>query len=332
MNITICGGGNIAHALAVVLSQTDAVSVLTRKPDAWSHVLAYKKGLADYRHSGILQGISAAPSVVVDGASLIIIAVPRFATSNVVNRIKPYLHRGQTVAFIPAPSGMESIAEDLQITCGVDVIGFQRVPYIARIQDYGHSVVISDDRAVHKVVVSNNIVTSKWDSFFTERFGGKIEHLSSFFAFTFSNANALLHPARLMVLLKRPYYDHMPLFYREWTDESSELYVKSDAEMSSVMRKFKEIDLNRDYESALDHYGVKTSVQLTEKIRSIPSFKEIKAPYIQDETGNYVPDFTSRYFTEDVAYGTIHIQKLAREVAVPTPTIDMFVNTIQGML
>lgn len=331
MRVTICGGGNIAHALAAVLSLTDDVFIMTRRPELWARTLIYKKGYSDYCQSRELQAISDNPSVVA-GASLIIVAVPRFAIGDILEKIKPYLHAEQVVSFIPAPSGCEEIAERLEKECGVEVLGFQRVPYIARIAEYGHAVILSDDRVVHKVAMSRSLDKRVWDDFIASRFGGRVEHLSSFFAFTFSNANPLLHPARLMVLLKKPCYDQVPLFYREWTDESSELYVKSDREMFDVMRRYPEIDLCRDYESALAHYEVETTGQLTEKIRSIPSFKDIKAPYVMRDDGKYVPDYASRYFTEDVSYGTVYIQRLARQVGVVTPTIDMFISKIQEVL
>ena len=330
MNVVICGGGNIAHALAAVLSNEDAVSVYTRRPELWSRTLEYKKGDEAYREGGMLRAVSADPSIV-GGASLVVVSVPRFAISDVIGKVTPHLHKGQVIAFIPAPSGLEDVAVDLKRKIGVETVGFQRVPYIARIIKYGHAVRISDDRAIHKVVMTDSIDKDFLDRYFTARFGGKIEHLSSFFAFTFSNANPLLHPARLMVLLDKPYYDRMPLFYEEWTDESSELYVKSDAEMLMVMQSYPEIDISKDYESALDHYGVSSISELTRKIRSIPSFRYIQAPYKLCD-GHYVPDLTSRYFTEDVAYGTVRIQQLARKAGVETPIVDMFVSKIQGIM
>lgn len=330
MKITICGGGNIAHALAAVLSLTDDVFVMTRRPELWARVLTYKKGDSDSRQCNKLQGVSNDPSII-EGSSLIIVAVPRFAICDILEKIMPHLHSGQVVSFIPAPSGAEEIVAKLKNRYGVDVLGFQRVPYIARIKEYGHTVTLSDDRSVHKVVMSNLTEGHFWDNFISSRFGGKVEHLSSFFAFTFSNANPLLHPARLMVLLNKPYYERMPLFYEEWTNESSELYVKSDAEMLEVMRKYKEINIDTDYESAFDHYGVKSIPELTWKIQSIPSFRGIQAPYRLDENNRYVPDLSSRYFTEDIAYGTIRILEQASKVNVNVPTISLFVKTIQEL-
>ena len=330
MKIAICGGGNIAHALVAVLSLTDDVFVMTRRPELWSRTLTYKKGSSDWCQSNELQGISNDPSII-EGTSLIIVAVPRFAICDILEKITPYLHQGQMVFFVPAPSGAEKIAARLKNDCAVEVLGFQRVPYIARITEYGHAVTLSDNRSIHKVVISNPAEALIWDNFISSRFGGKVEHLSSFFAFTFSNANPLLHPARLMVLLNQSYYDRMPLFYEEWTDESSELYVRSDAEMLEVMRKYPEINIAKDYESAFNHYEVRTIHELTRKIKSIPSFRGIEAPYHLDENNHYVPDLSSRYFTEDVSYGTLRILELAGKVDVEVPTINLFVQKIQEL-
>jgi hypothetical protein len=38
--------------------------------------------------------------------------------------------------------------------------------------------------------------------------------------------------------------------------------------------------------------------------------------------GGFVPDFGSRYFTEDFPYGLAIVRRLAQENGVPSPTID----------
>ena len=121
----------------------------------------------------------------------------------------------------------------------------------------------------------------------------------------------------------------IPLGFSAWR----RLYRLLDI-MDTLMRQYPEVDIATDYESAFDHYGVSSVPELTQKIRSIPSFRGIEAPYCLDGENLYVPDLASRYFTEDVAYGTVRIQRLARQARVATPTIDMFVertgNLVKG--
>jgi hypothetical protein len=61
---------------------------------------------------------------------------------------------------------------------------------------------------------------------------------------------------------------------------------------------------------------------LARKLSSIEAFKGIKAP-MEEVEGGYIPDFQSRYFTEDFPYGLAIVHRLAHEKGVPSPTIDM---------
>jgi hypothetical protein len=42
--------------------------------------------------------------------------------------------------------------------------------------------------------------------------------------------------------------------------------------------------------------------------------------------GGWIPDFASRYFTEDFPYGLRFIKELAEQHNIPTPTIDRVYN------
>jgi lipopolysaccharide cholinephosphotransferase len=71
----------------------------------------------------------------------------------------------------------------------------------------------------------------------------------------------------------------------------------------------------------LDYYESTDAASLTAKLRSIQAFKGIKSPMKKVEEG-YVPDFESRYFTEDFPYGLQIVQRLAHQHGVKTPMID----------
>jgi hypothetical protein len=327
--VAICGGGNIAHSLAAVLSRQLPVRVVTRKPERWSDTLLCEQAGLTWQSK---YPISATANIDdVADACVAFVALPQFAVKEVVDKLCSSLKPGTTVAFIPAPAKSEEYSKQL-IARGMNVVGFQRVPFISRISEYGHSVSISAPRSIHKLALSDNCMSDEWQRICRNWLGGEVVFLSSFISFTFSNSNPLLHPSRLMVLLRQPSYKYKPLFYAEWTDESSELYVKSDSEMLSVMQQCPGIEVNRDYEPVLAHYGVDSINSLTRKIRSIPAFKKIEAPYRLSDDGLYVPDTVSRYFTEDVEYGTKSIKELALRFGIETPTIDMFVERIDALL
>ena len=73
--------------------------------------------------------------------------------------------------------------------------------------------------------------------------------------------------------------------------------------------------------TVLEYYESTDVVSLTNKLRSIEAFKGIKAPMIEVE-GGFIPDFNSRYFTEDFPYGLSIVRELTHKYNVPSPTID----------
>ncbi|EJW90204.1 protein containing Opine dehydrogenase domain protein [gut metagenome] len=73
--------------------------------------------------------------------------------------------------------------------------------------------------------------------------------------------------------------------------------------------------------SLLDYYESHDAASLTRKISSIPAFAPILSP-MKEVEGGWIPDFSSRYFTEDFPYGLHYIWQLAKEKGIATPTID----------
>ena len=324
MNVCKCGDGHIAHSLAAKITDYLPATVLLRSEKHWCPRLTYNQDGITYQSSCEVN--ATVDMRVVQDADVVFMALPQFAFEGALDRLEPYLHRGQAVVAVPAPAKMNEYAKRLE-GIGVQVVGFQRVPYISRIVRYGERVRISADRREHKCVVSDSAMKGVWQDFVTTWFGGKVSFLSSFSVFAFNNSNPLLHPSRMVVLFRdwrNRTYTINPPFYAEWTDESSELYIAADREMREVMAKCPGINLEHDYESVLNHYGVKSAHELTEKIRSIPSFRSITSP-MKEMDGKWIPDFASRYFTEDIEFGTKTIQMLARQFGVKTPTVDRLI-------
>ena len=264
-------------------------------------------------------------------ADLVFVALPQFAIQEAVEHLSRVLKRSATVALVPAPAMSVDVMRQLSAV-DVSVVGFQRVPYISRVAEYGKRVRISSDRAVHRVAFSNASQIESLSGEFSCWFGGSVSRLSSFLTFVFNNSNPLLHPSRMVVLFRNwreRFYPENPPFYAEWSDESSELYIAADRELLTVIRAADSTgDCLRDYEDVLSHYDVRDANELTLKIRSIAAFKNILSP-MREDSGRWVPDFCSRYFTEDIPFGTMAIQKWARRCAVATPTIDRMIEQIE---
>ena len=329
-SVCIYGGGNIAHSLAAVISVTQPVTVVTRRPEAWNSRMAFVQ--EDKMHWG-LNAVNATSDVsTVRMADIVFVALPQFAIDGAIGVLMASLKYGATVVFVPAPAKAAEYAK-LLVDRGYRVAGLQRVPFISRINEYGSSVTISAPRQIHKLVVSEEGMRLDWSCRCHKWFGGNVEYLSSFLTFAFSNSNPLLHPSRLVVLFEDwedKCYKYNPPFYGEWTDKSSDLYIAADMEMLDVMSHYHEIDITTDYESVLDHYNVKSASELTLKIRSIPSFQTILSP-MREERGKWLPDFQSRYFTEDIPFGTRPIYDLGRRKGIKAPTIGFLINAMDAI-
>ena len=323
MRFLVVGGGNIAHSLAAAIARREEVAVLTRRPGGWAN------RLNDAPFAVHATNDSSCSSE----AEVIFIALPSFAIREMLAKIDPYLCAGQTICLAPANTLIPELVETYAKR-GVDVVCLQRVPYIARIEGYGHRVKISPPRAVHKLFVPREDMKPTWTALCRELFEGDAAYLHSPLTFIFNNSNPLLHPARLVVLFRdwrNKTFTRNPFFYAEWTDESSELYIKADEEMHMVLKAADPTGAcERDYESVLAHYGVSSPAELTDKLHSIEGFKSIMSPMRELSDSTWVPDFTSRYFTEDIV-GTRAIQEFAQRYSIQTSTIDKLIEALEDL-
>lgn len=139
--IGICGGGNLAHAMAGWLGARGLrVNILTRKPEQWNKTISasFPDGTALRPPLG---RISNHPEIL-EECSLVLVAVPRFGIREICLRIKPFLRRDQGLAIVPGTPDVMDMAEDASWTSSVSLMGIYKVPLICRTLEYGHSVSI----------------------------------------------------------------------------------------------------------------------------------------------------------------------------------------------
>jgi len=114
-------------------------------------------------------------------------------------------------------------------------------------------------------------------------------------------------------------YPTESLFYEEWTIEASNYLIKMDEEFQKLLDVLPVT--KGSIPTILDYYESTDAVSLTNKLQSIQAFKSLKSPMKKVE-GGYIPDFDSRYFTEDFPYGLQIVQSQARQHGISTPMID----------
>lgn len=298
-NICICGGGNISHALAGILSNKGHnINILTRQPDKWNKKITTFINVLNNNSTfeSNLQKISSNPSIVIKDVDIIIIACPLMAYDDILNKIKDYLTPNMILISIPGRLFMNYINKH-NITN--NIITFLRTPYICSIKDYGSSVNISgfiyDKINYWANFKESNIILNHLFDFNNYKLNN---HLS----IDLVNSNLLLHSCRLYILFDgNKYYDEKPSFYKNWCIESSELLILCDKELHDLIDKINETFDNNNQifvKDILTHYESFDKISLTNKINNISAFPERSTVLFKNN--KYYANINHRYFQEEI--------------------------------
>lgn len=323
-NITIIGGGSLGHVIAGWLANKGyTVTVLTRNPDNWNKTLTIHYNTNTFATH--LYRITKDAEKGVKDADVIILTVPGYANASELHYIQPYLKDGSFVGGVFCSSGF--FFEALKILPqNIKLWGFQRVPFIARVGQYGHTANILGTKSELNIAVERASLEEKEEfrEWVESAFDTPTILRNNYLEVSITNSNPILHTARLYTMFRdwtdEMRADHNILFYEEWTEEAADLMIKMDSELFKIIEY---LPVNKNYlVPLLDYYESHDAKSLKEKLSSISGFKGITSPMKQDERGWY-PDFQSRYFTEDFGYSLRYIWELGKKYCVDTPLIDM---------
>lgn len=319
MKICICGGGSLGHVCAGVLSEQPGVEVgiLSGHPQKWGSSICVTD-LEGKEYRGRLARVSSEPAEVVAGADMVLLCLPGYLIEKTLTQIKPFVGDA-VVGSIVSSTGFFFFAHKV---LGEDahLFGFQRVPYIARVAEYGVSARLLGYKSSVSVAVENIPNREEFRKCIERLFLTPTTLLDSFYEAALTNSNPILHTGRLYTMFagrEDEVFDHKILFYKEWTEAASQKLIDMDEEF------FRLLDVLgvRSIPTLLDYYESSDAASLTRKIASIPAFQTIESPMVE-VPGGWKADFGSRYFTEDFPFGLRWIKELAAAHALATPVID----------
>ena len=253
---------------------------------------------------------------------MVLVCLPGFAIHDELEIIKPHLSNEAIVGTVVSSTGF--FFEALKVVSSdIPLFGFQRVPFISRIIEYGKKAELKGYKESLHVAIEN---TSEKESFrekLEKLFEKPVTLADNYYEVSLSNSNPLLHPSRLYTMWKdwQPgiVYPRNPQFYAEWTNEASTLLIKMDDEFQQLL-KVLGLKPGR-IPTILNYYESTDAITLTQKLHNIRAFQGIPSPMKEVRSG-WIPDFTSRYFTEDFPYGMRFIVETAHEQNVKIPTIE----------
>ena len=332
MNVTVVGGGNLGTLLSAKLSLNDDISTTLFTNNSLNFSSEIEVFDEENQTTFVSNKIAVTNdyAVALGNADVVLCTYPSFLREDFIKVASEYIKATALLGFVPGSGGVEFMTTDL-LEKGVCIFGLSRVPYICRVKEYGKSVIskskkqeifvgaIPQKRTKHVADVIENLL------------GIKTTGLSSYLAVTLTPSNPILHTTRLYSIFKDYskgfIYENVPLFYEDWTEFASKLLVDCDTELQEICKKLSHYNTLeiRDIPSILAHYQVVDSLELTKKIRSIPSFKKITTPMVKQSNG-FEPDFSSRYFTEDFPYGLAIIKAIGLLIRSQTSTIDTILD------
>jgi predicted dinucleotide-binding enzyme len=354
--LTICGGGNAGHALAVVLSKrvTADIDWLVGSPERADLL---RRGLSSggLRSTGVitaeadrLRTVSPDPAEVIPNADMVLLAVPAFAHAEVLRRIGPHLGDATPVGCLPTRGGFEfEAARHLPRRDGRRraIFGLQTLPWSTRVVKPGEVVNIGAAKA--EATLASLPADSKRDLApkLSQFFGTRIKPAASFLSLTLGNQGQLIHPG-LMYGHFRSWsgerYDHesVPLLYAAATDQMGEIVERMSREAIAVAHALKartEGALRLDRVQSV-HDWLRTSyADVTADPSTVATcfrtgpIQARRATMIEVAPGELIPNFQYRYLMEDVPYGLVITRALADIAGVETPMINEVIAWAQGV-
>lgn len=324
--ICICGGGSLGHVTAGWLSAKNKaeVNILSGHPEKWSDSILVSTPEDGQVLEGHIAKVSSDPAEVIGDADVVLFCYPGFMISSALEQIRPYLRSDAFVGSVFSSTGFFFEALKL-LPEGQPLWGFQRVPFISRVKEYGRSAGLLGYKPCYHIAVENvsDDVKSEFAAMISDWFDRPVHLLANYYEASLTNSNPLLHTSRLYTMFgcenEGRVYPRMINFYEEWTVEAAQMLIDMDEEFFNLLSV---LPVTPGYlPRILPYYESHDAESLARKLCSIKGFKGITSPMIQTEEG-WVADFKSRYFTEDFPYGLKYIWQLAHEKNIPCPCID----------
>ena len=361
--VCICGAGNAAHVFIPYFTNLGyEVSVFASLQDEAARLKkAYTENegieIIDrtdpdnhkvYKHSPKACSNSAEDTI--PQADCIIIALPSFAIQGVLRDIKPHLKHGAIIYIMPGQGGVNFLVKEVlgeECRAGkCTVAGIIPMPLNCCIDAFGKRVQLAAFKASYDLAAIPAAGAGKCASALSKLLGGRpVNAIDNYVGIALHASNPNIHPGRLYGLFHDyvvgRVYPENPLFYETWDDASSEWCQKINDERLAIWRaickqvpgtgKPDQVPGLKKYIEAIYADQIHDTSSLSTVFNTNDGFKGFRSPMKREGDG-WVPDFTSRYFTEDFPEGFCMYKGIADLVGVATPTIDLILTFFQKFL
>lgn len=339
-----------AERLQKGIDENDGITVLDR---------CNPKDIKEY--SGKPSKVSKNAADSVPQADYIIVALPSFAIKNVLTGLKPHLKDGAIVYIMPGQGGPDYVAREVlgeEITAGkVTMAGIIPMPLNCRISEWGKKVELAALKATYDLAsVPAKNATAAAEALSGLLGGRPVNAIGNYVGIALHCSNPNLHPGRLYGLFgpdsqlgeykEGVVYPENPLFYETWDDGSSAWCQKISDERLKIWTTICEKVPGTGEPSQVPHIKpyiegiyagqIADNSTLSKCFNTNDGFKGFKCPMKPKKEGEEIvgwePDFTNRYFTEDLPEGVAMYKGIADLAGVETPALDEIVCFFQKFM
>lgn len=317
--------------------------------------------------------VSKDAATAVTGSQLVLLPLPAPICPMMLAEICPFLDDGACVGALPGQGGFQWSADQILRDCGrsqgrpnwrnrgIKIFGLEKLPYNCRLLDFGRAVEVFAFKSPIKLASlpagSAREVSTILGATLPRLVAEPIPH---FMSITLAPANQCIHPARMWGLFKDVEDESgalasNPLFYETMDDLSADAIQAVSNEIQAVSRRLEVVtgpdafcaaSVKGVLESLREHYTAPAgATDLKSFFKTAPGFQGIYTPMVKSGTlasgtRPWMPDWNSRYFTEDIPALCI-VKALAQLLSmedcsmpqhhiacaeVKTPTIDMLIK------
>jgi len=358
--ITVCGGGNGAHALVgTLLLQDRTMGIRLYLPiedeqrnftKMLSSHSSFEVRVAGEVHNVLSNRISVTGNPEEAArSSIIMMVVPAFAHGAILSQLAPHLSKGSTIAVLPARSGLEYQAQDILGKVSQDgcvVVGFQTLPWACRTGGFGHSVTIHGTKnRVGAACLPAKEIGEKAKVFST-LLGMDVIPYQSMLELSLANTGQLIHPGIMYsVFADRlgevfPSENEVPLFYVSVDETAAKVLSRMSNEVLTIKKVVEErlagfkmrgiVHLSQWLDQAYGEEILDIS-SLAKQFQTNRGYQTFKVP-VKKSSGGYRVDVNTRYLTEDIPFGLLVTKGIASVVGVETPMIDEVITNTSAWI
>lgn len=335
MKVTIIGAGNIGTYLAAYISlkKDCKVWIYTSKPNFFNKELTLLEEEKNFEHHVKLHCVTSNIKEAVKNADYILITHPSFMVETTINEITKHAKKGAVIGSIPSFGSKKEYFIDDLIKNGCIFFGSQRVPSITRLITYGKSITLKQKNASMKLGIIPQEYSEKVCSDMTALIDIPCIPFNNYLDLPEISYTPSIHPSKLYEIFS-DYSDNMvykkiPLFYEEWGDDSSAMILQLNEDLKKVFGELNQLCTsdNINFNKLRAYFNIQTPEQLTQKIRTSPSFN----PLTESNKGHH-PDSAAKFFIADLINGLCVLKAFAEILFLEVTTLDKVIYWAQELL